>query len=356
MSKEYQTDRSRRLEAVRSGQRETAVDRRQTTEPRSRDITSRSEQNRIASNIADEIDVDREGVGTVNRTDGLDVFLRSSGTDEFEEEVSSDFASSADYVRPTDVNPRVDPEQIEASPTIPTGRRDDIAERARSQSAAETNFIKSDDLRAEVSSRGVESLAIEEDRRDDIRTRTASSLASDDQFLKPQDFDVDVGERGIEDASLTDRGRRRGAAREFSSETSLDVTPTEVVKQSDGFGLGEEPRRQLAAREFEDSTPLSDVGPDQLVEQSDGFGLPTSAKRRSAARRLESEFNQFDSGELDPSEDVRQLDDGFGLARDEAREVLTDRINEQTSVSVSPGEIDIELNDGEYEAFFRRQV
>jgi len=290
MSKEYQTDRSRRLEAVRSGQRETAVDRRQTTEPRSRDITSRSEQNRIASNIADEIDVDREGVGTVNRTDGLDVFLRTSGTDEFEEEVRSDFASSADYVRPTDVAPRVDPEQIEASPTIPTGRRDDI------------------------------------------RTRTASSLASDDQFLKPQDFDVDVGERGI------------------------DVTPNEVVKQSDGFGLGEEPRRQLAAREFEDSTSLSDVGPDQLVEQSDGFGLPTSAKRRSAARRLESEFNQFDSGELDPSEDVRQLDDGFGLARDEAREVLTDRINEQTSVSVSPGEIDIELNDGEYEAFFSRQV
>ena len=276
MSKEYQTDRSRRLEAVRSGQRETAVDRRQTTEPRSRDITSRSEQNRIASNIADEIDVDREGVGTVNRTDGLDVFLRSSGTDEFEEEVSSDFADSADYVRPTDVNPRVDPDQIEASPTIPTGRRDDIAERARSQSAAETNFIKSDDLRAEVSSRGVESLAIEEDRRDDIRTRTASSLASDDQFLKPQDFDVDVGERGIEDASLTDRGRRRGAAREFSSETSLDVTPNEVVKQSDGFGLGEEPRRQLAAREFEDyqtSVPISSsnsrTGSDSRRQQSD---------------------------------------------------------------------------------------
>lgn len=278
MTKEYQTDRSRRLEAVRSGQRETAIDRRQT-EPRSRDRTSRSEQNRIASNIASEIGVDREGVGTVNRTNGLDVFLRSSGTDEFRREVRSDFASEADFVNPSDVDPQVDPEEIEASPRVRPGRRDEI------------------------------------------RSRTASELASDDEFLNPRDFDVDVGRLGVSEASITDRGRRRAAARAFESET-----------------------------------PLSDIGPDQLVEQSDGFGLPTSVKRRSAARRLESEFRQFDSGELDPSEDVRQLDDGFGLARDEAREVLVDRINEKTSVSVSPGEIDIELNEGDYEAFFNRRT
>lgn len=100
------TDRARRLDAVRSGQRETAIARRDSGVRgggRDRNVPSRSRQNRAAREIANEIDVDREGVGTVDRLDGLDVFLRSEGTEQFSETVAEDFAGEADFVTPADV-------------------------------------------------------------------------------------------------------------------------------------------------------------------------------------------------------------------------------------------------------------
>jgi hypothetical protein len=316
------TDRARRLEAVQSGQRETAIDRADSGVRgggRDRNVPSRNRQNRVASEIANEIGVDREGVGTVDRLEGLDVFLRSSGTEQFAETVTEDFAAEADFVEPADVDPNVDPEAISAAPAVAPGRRDDVAARARQGTAADARYIEPQDLDAEVGPRGVASVAVAEGRRDDVAARAASGLAADAPFAEPGDFGIDVSASGITDAALTSAGERR-----------------------------------VVARQFESQTPLADVNPTADIEAAgEGFALAQSAERRVAARRFESDIGLFESGELDPQSDLRQTDSGFSLAEGPAREVAAERLDEQVpEVSVSPGDIDLRPVDDGFEAIF----
>jgi len=108
--------------------------------------TSRQRQRRTRGEIADEIGIDKQGVGAVDRLEGLDVFLRSGGAREFGEQVRSDFASSADFVTPADVAPRVDGQDISANPMVADDRRDDVASRTRSQLAADDPFAMPGDF------------------------------------------------------------------------------------------------------------------------------------------------------------------------------------------------------------------
>ena len=99
------TDRARRQRGVETGAESDAVDRvPDPPDPRGRgpQTTARSRQTTTARDVAGELGIDRSGVGTVDRIEGMDVFLRSGGADEFAEIVQTDFASDADFVAPDD--------------------------------------------------------------------------------------------------------------------------------------------------------------------------------------------------------------------------------------------------------------
>jgi hypothetical protein len=388
-----------------SGQRselpEPALDRSELPDrsPTGGRGTSRQQQRETKREVAEQIDVDREGVGTVDRLrGGIDVFLRSSGARQFGAQVREDFAGEADFVTPSDVAPNVDSQRIAADPAVAPDRRPTVAQRARQGTAADAQFIKPQDLDADVGRRGVSDIAIAEGRRDDVASRAREGLAADDPFAKPGDFGVDVTPTGIEDAGLTDMGARRRAGRQFESETPLgEVDPSDDLRATgDGFALREGPQRRIAATRFESDTPLGSVDPQADIEQTDsgfaldtgaqreiaalqfenqtplgdvsptgdvtptgdGFGLDTQAQRRVAARNFESDLSQFDRGDLDPQSDIRSVGDGFGLGREPAREVAADDIDQQLEeFNVTPDDIELEeTDDGTFEGIFERRV
>lgn len=320
------TARAQRQAAARDGRRDDAVERRvKDANPRGSDpeTTTRQRQIERQREIAEEVDVDRDGVGAVDRIgQGIDVFLRSAGVRQFGTQVREDFAGEADFVQPGDVDPRVDGQRISAEPRVARNRRSDVADRARRETAAEAEFVEPDDLQADVGARGVTDLEIPDDRRPDVADRTRESLAGEDPFAEPGDFDVTVTGRGVEAAGLTDDGAQRRAGRQFESETALrSVDPFEDLRDTD-----------------------------------DGFGLTDEAQQRQAARGFESQLELFDTGTLG-SDDVREFDDGFGLARDPARRLAAARIDEQLpDVDVSAGDIELEETPGGFEAAFEREV
>lgn len=264
------TDRARRQQAVETGAAESAVERvTPRTDPRGdgRGSTSRQRQQRAARDVAGQIGIGRSGVGTVDRLSGLDVFLRSSGTDQFADTLRSDFASEADFVEPSDVAADVDPEEITGSAEVARDRRDDVAARAREQTARETDFVEPADVAADVGPVGVTGLGIASGRRDDVATRTRQQLAADSPFTRPGDFDVTVSDRGVESASLTESGQRSAAARQFESETMLsDVEPgSDITETGDGFGLTTDAQRELGALRIDEQTPDVSVTPDDVT-------------------------------------------------------------------------------------------
>jgi len=230
------------------------------------ETTSRKRQERAARDVAGELDIDREGVGTVDRIEGLDVFLRSEGSEAFGEQVAADFASEADYVTPEDVDPNVDADDITAAPTVAQARRDDVAARARTQAAAEN------------------------------------------PFAKPGDFEANVTDRGVSALGFTDQGRRQRASREFAAETPLDtVDPTADLSPVDGggFRLDDAASRRSAARGFEDDYGAIGQGTldpsSDLRETSGGFGLAEEPAREVAAAELDAEYPEVDIGPSDVS-------------------------------------------------------
>ena len=318
------TARAQRRQAVADGAATDAVDRRSPRrDPRGQtgETTSRNRQQRLARDVADDIDIDRDGVGTVDRLTGMDVFLRTSGEREFGENVRGDFAEQADFVERDDVDAGIDPEAISATPGVARDRRDRVAQRAREQTAADAQFIEPGDLDADVGARGVSGIEVAEDRRSAVADRTRQQLAAEDPFAEPDDFEAEVGAAGIESAGLTDTGARTRAGRQFEAET-----------------------------------PLSSVDPEtDVTADGDSFRLGDGAQRRVAARQFEDDLDLFGSGELDPQTDIRDTNGGFGLGEGPARQVAAAELDEQvTDTDVRPGDIDLEeTDDGGFEAIFR---
>ena len=95
------TARAQRRQAVADGRESDAVDRRT---PRSNpggrgsETTLRNRQRDRRREIADELDIEREGVGAVERIAGLDVFLRSTGEQRWGQQLRDEFAGEADFV------------------------------------------------------------------------------------------------------------------------------------------------------------------------------------------------------------------------------------------------------------------
>lgn len=312
---------------------EPALDRSQLPDrsPTGGRGTSRQQQRQTKREIAAEIDVDREGVGTVDRLrGGIDAFLRSSGARQFGEQVRSEFAAEADFVRPSDVAPNVDQQAIAASPAVAADRRPTVAQRARQQTAADAEFIEAGDLNADVDARGVSDIGIAEGRRDDVASRVRQDLAADDPFAKPGDFQADVSATGIESAGFTDIGARRRAGRQFEAETPLSaVDPQADIEPSgDGFALDSRAQERVAARNFEDQLDPFGSGaltPADIEPSGDGFGLTDSAQQTVAADRLDDQFGSVDIGRGD----ITDTGDGFGLTESAQLEIGAARLDEQ---------------------------
>ena len=90
----------------------------------------------------------------------------------------------------------------------------------------------------------------------------------------------------------------------------------------------------------------------------DGLALDTDAQRRATARSFEDDIGLFAQGSLDPSADIRPTDSGFGLAREPARRVAAEQIDEQVgSVNVTPEMVELTQTDsGAFEANFSTEV
>jgi hypothetical protein len=323
MTNDTTTDRAQRRQAVASGEATSAVDRLDAANPRAGLVpgSSRSRQVATQREIAGEIGADPSGVATTATRGGMDAFLRSSGVRDFAASLRSEFAGQADFVERDDVAADIDAQAIRGSAQVARDRRDDVAARARQQTASGTRFVRGEDLDVEVSGRGVTGLRVAEDRRDDVAARARQGLASEDQYADPEDFEATVTATGIESAGLTDAGAERRASEQFAAET-----------------------------------PLRSVGPADVTATDSGFVLDDEAQRRSAARQFESDIGIFESGELGTG-DVRETSGGFGLAEGPARELAASQLSDQTGETVAPD--DIELNpqdDGGFEAVFEREV
>ena len=320
------TARAQRRQAVADGTRSDAVDRRSPrSDPRgsAAETTSRDRQQQAARDVAGDIDIDREGVGTVDRLDGLDVFLRSPGEREWGSTLRTEFADEADFVERDDVDAGIDPDAISAAPEVAPGRRDRVADRARRETAADAEFIEQRDLDADVGAMGVRSIEVREDHRPAVAERTRTQLAADDPFAQPDDFEAEVGAAGIEQAGLTDTGARRRAGRQFEAET-----------------------------------PLETVDPDRdVTADGDAFALDDPAQRRIAAREFEAEIDLFDTGALDPATDIRDTDAGFGLGEEPARQVAAADLDRQIDeMDVTASDIQLEDTGDGWEAVFEREV
>ena len=377
MSNDPTTARAQRRQAVADGTRSDAVDRTsRRSNPRgsAAETTSRGRQQQAARDVAGDIDIQREGVGTIDRIGGgMDVFLRSSGAEQFRDTVREDFAGQADFVERDDVDPGVDPQAISAAPQVARDRRDSVAGRAREQTAAETDFVQASDLTADVGARGVSAIEIAEGRRDTVGQRAREQTAADADFVEAADLSADVTERGVTGIEIADdrrdavgqRARQEVAADDPFAEASdfeADVGDLGVEE----IGLTRQGERRRAARELDEQQPDVDITPGDLDRTEDGFeveiererspssGSSTSEPRGTSSEEprrreervaddLDEQFPEIDVG----TDDVTRTDNGFGLDSDAQQQVAVERFDQQFD-SVDVGPASVVERDGEF--------
>lgn len=127
-----------------------------------------------------------------------------------------------------------------------------------------------------------------------------------------------------------------------------DLGPANVRETSEGWVPTERTERTEVAREFEATTPLDQVDPfgDLTAQDGGGFGLADQPRREVAAAELDPEYPDVDLG----AGDVQPADGGaFGLTPGAEREVAAERIEDQTPLGdVGAGDIR-ETDDGGFE-------
>ena len=366
------TDRARRQRAVDTGATDTAVDRvsgRMTPRVQQAETTSRTAQRESKQGVAAELDIDPSGVGSRSEIGGgVDVFLRSTGAEQFGSSVRQQFAGEASFVEPADVTPNVNAREISASPQLASDRRDDVEQRAEAGTAADTEFVEPGDLDADVGARGVQGVEILADRRDDVESRAVQASASDSEFLTPADLDADVGARGI-DRIFVPEDRRddvESRAVEARASDSQFLTPADLDADVGAGGISgifvpEGRRDDVADRVREDvagdsrfvnpadvavdvgrrgveSAGLSDAGEDRVESRQ-------AAARRRARRRARREARQETASELDqrfPGVDIGTGDVSIsggqatlntGVQKEIAADQISDQLNNQTDVT-----------------------
>lgn len=234
---------------------------------------------------------------------------------------TSDFADALE-LSPGNVEPVQLDDRGEEFGFVPTEQgRETLAERF----AEDRPFVDADDALVEADPREGVRPQVNPDRAADVAADAREQTAADDEYTQPDDLDAEVGAAGVENIELTEAGARRRAGRAFEAETPLESVDPQT-----------------------DVTPTGDGG----------FGLNTRAERRAAARGFEDRTDTFGQGDLDPSSDVRETGDGFGLAEGPARELAADRIDaDLPDVAVGPGDVELErTGTGDFEASFEREV
>ena len=197
------------------------------------------------------------------------------------------------------------------------------------------------------------------ERRDDIAARARQETAAADAAVKPGDVAVDVTETGIADVGLSETGAAAAQARQSAAANTEFVQPDDVaVETADGevagLGLTAEGQRERAARQLETSTALSEVDPGaDLTATDSGLALDDSARQRAAARGIEDDLAEIDQGALSP-DDIRETDGGLALDQEIVRGIAASRINEQVpETSVAPGDVSLSAaEDGSFEPAF----
>jgi hypothetical protein len=366
------TDRARRQRAVETGATDTAVDRvsgRMTPRVQQAQTTSRTAQRESKQGVANELDIDPSGVGSRSEIGGgVDVFLRSTGAEQFGDRVREQFAGEASFVEPADVTPNVNAREITANPQLASDRRDEVEQRAEAGTAADTQFVEPGDLDADVGARGVQGIEILADRRDDVEQRAVQASASDSEFLTPADLDADVGARGI-DRIFVPEDRRDDVeqrAVEARASDSQFITPADLDADVGASGISgifvPEDRRDDVAdrvradiagdsrfvnpadvavnvtRQGVESAGLSDAGEDRVESRQ-------AAARRRARRRARREARQETASELDerfPDVDIGTGDISIsggqatldtGVQKEIAADRFNDRLNERTDMT-----------------------
>jgi hypothetical protein len=241
------------------------------------ETSSRQRQTQTAEQIASETGVDRDGIGSVNRMSGFDFFLRSSGEQQFSQNVQEEFAEPADFVKPQNVEPNIDGQEITADPQVAPGARETIEQRAEAGAAA------------------------------------------DKQFARPGDFDAEVSNQGVTDLGFTETGRRNRAARELESQTPLQaVDPaSDITRDGDAFELDASAARRSSARGFEDRLDPIDQGeldPSTDVRNIDGggFGLSEPVARETAAEQIDEQIERLSIGPDDITLEQRESGEFVG--------------------------------------------
>ena len=133
--------------------------------------------------------------------------------------------------------------------------------------AADRPFVSPEDTLIDADPIEGTQARVAPDRVDDVATRARQQSAADRQFVEPTDFDVGVGPAGVTDMGIRESRRDDIAAREFEATTALDdVDPTrDLVDDGDGFGLSTSAQRRLGARELDAQLPDVDVGVDDIT-------------------------------------------------------------------------------------------
>jgi len=156
---------------------------------------------------------------------------------------------------------------------------------------------------------------VAQDRRDDVAARARQQTAADDPYAQPDDFTAEAGPAWCDpDLGLTDTGARRRAGRQFEAETPLEsVDPTaDVTPSGDGFGLTSDADQRRVARQFEDSESVfsqGELGTDDIRATDSGFGLRRDPARELAADRIDDQTDESVS-----ESDITLTDTGDGLA------------------------------------------
>jgi hypothetical protein len=205
-----------------------------------------------------------------------------------------------------------------------------------------------------VGPRGVADLRVREGRREDVADRVRSDLASDNEYTRPSDFEATVTGSGVEQAGFAEGGRRRAAARQFESETLLgEVDPTADVTATDsGFGLDQQAQRRAAAEQLERDTPFDELDPDtDVTATDDGFGLTEGPRRELAADRLADQTALTD---VDPQTDLTASGEGFTLDQTAQQRAAAERFESSTPFD-DLGPSDVTLSGGEAQLVESRQ-
>lgn len=307
-----------------------------------------------ASQFDEQIEDVDIGTDDVTRIGGNRFGLADNAQSQIEQELRSDFLQS-NYLTEEDIKVEVTERGVEAarirdaytpeppegrfSKQVVTGGKPLVRQRV-SLGLSDSEFINSEDFNVDVSDTGIET----EFTQPDVVEERIETNFTESEFITPADVAVDVTEQGIEEARIKDPTTKEAPPGQVTTQPIdagvgvvedrliSELTSSEFVNRQDvnaevtnrgimEVGIREGRRDDIAARQFESETALEEVNPNDDLRQLDdgGFGLTDSAERRAVAESVE---DRSPLDEVDPREDLKRDGDQFELGRGAAERLF----------------------------------